>query len=381
MSRSRRDQPGISVPTVLAIGLESHSFLNGGLNRYFAQLVAALGELGMSVTGLVTGEVQPGDDDLIEIVAPATASLRTRLRAIASGAKRHVDVDIVDAHFALTALPVLFGRLRHRPLVVHFQGPWADESVLAGEGRFACALKRRVERVVYRRADAFVVLSRAFRRVLIERHGVSPWNIHVIPPGVDIETFSPADRSEVRATLGLPFNAFVALAVRRLVPRMGLDVLLDAWAELIHTEGAPNVLCIVGSGPQRIALEEQCIKLGLEGTVRFVGRVDEADLVRYYQAADVSIVPSVALEGFGLVVLESLSTGTPVVASALDGLSEALEGLAPDLLVPPGDPKALAGAPSKSVDRSRAVTDGRGMSALCRGLLLDRGSPPPPGAL
>ena len=64
--------------------------------------------------------------------------------------------------------------------------------------------------------------------------------------------------------------------------------------------------------------------------------------MHYYQAADVSIVPSVALEGFGLVVLESLATGTPVVASALDGLSEALEGLTPELLVPPGDPEPLA---------------------------------------
>ncbi len=83
-------------------------------------------------------------------------------------------------------------------------------------------------------------------------------------------------------------------------------------------------------------------ELGLGGVVRFAGRVNDEELVRYYQAADVSIVPSIALEGFGLVVLESLATGTPVVASAVDGLSKALDGLAPDLLVPPSDPQALA---------------------------------------
>ncbi len=87
------------------------------------------------------------------------------------------------------------------------------------------------------------------------------------------------------------------------------------------------MLCIVGVGPQGDCSKHSRAKFGLEGVVRFAGSVDDEDLVRYYQAADVSIVPSVALEGFGLVVLESLATGTPVVASALDGLSEALDGL------------------------------------------------------
>ena len=342
VSRSGPAQAG-KHPRVLAIGLESRSSRDGGLNRYFTQLVAALGQLGTPVAGLVTGKVQAGhDDDFVEIVTPASASLTARLRAIASGVRRHTNSDIVDAHFALTALPVLWGRLRRRPLVVHFQGPWADESFLAGEGRFARGLKRRLERVVYHRADALIVLSRAFRRVLIERYDVSPWKVHVVPPGVDTEIFVPGDRSEARAALELPRDAFVALAVRRLVPRMGLDILLEAWADLVRSAEGLVVLCIVGTGPQRDALERQCAELGLEGVVRFGGRVDDEDLVRYYQAADVSIVPSVALEGFGLVVLESLATGTAVVASALDGLSEALDGLAPDLLVPPGDPKALS---------------------------------------
>jgi glycosyltransferase involved in cell wall biosynthesis len=331
---------GGATPKVVAIGLESRSFRDGGLNRYFSELVAALGQLGTPIVGLVTG--QPGSDELVEVVAPAEAPLLTRFRAFVSAVRRHSDTDIVDAHFALTALPLLFTRVRHLPFVFHFQGPWADESVSVGERRFVCALKRYLERILYRRAGTLVVLSRAFRRILIERYGVSPWNIHVIPPGVDTDRFSPGDRSEARKALGLPLDAFIAVAVRRLVPRMGLDVLLEAWAKLVSNDETHLILCIVGTGPQRAELEQHCTELGLKGLVRFAGRVDDENLVRYYRASDVSIVPSVALEGFGLVVLESVSTGTPVVASELGGLSEALSGLAPDMLVPPGDPEALA---------------------------------------
>ena len=335
--------PKGKVPSVLAIGLESFSSRDGGLNRYFSQFVAALGKLGVPIVGLAMGDGHAGDaNDLMEIVASPTASQSTRLRALSAAANRHGDVDIVDAHFALSALLLFFGRLRRRPLVVHFHGPWADESVLAGQGRLKCALKRRLEQVVYRRGDAFVVLSRAFRRVLVERYGVSPWDVHVVPPGVDPNTFAPGDRSEARAALGLPHDAFVGLSVRRLVPRMGLDVLLEAWVKVVHSSKQKAILCIVGVGPERSDLETLASELGIADVVRFAGRVDDNELVRHYQAANVSIVPSIALEGYGLVVPESLAAGTPVVASAVDGLSEALDGFAPDLLVSPGNSAALA---------------------------------------
>ena len=170
---------------------------------------------------------------------------------------------------------------------------------------------------------------------------MSPWDVHVLPPGVDTEKFAPGDRLAARAALGLSHGAFVALSVRRLVPRMGLDVLLEAWATVDPSADQEAILCIVGEGPERSHLEALGHELGIAGVVRFVGGIDDEALVRYYQAADVSLVPSIALEGYGLVVLESLAAGTPVVASAVDGLSEALDGLAPDLLVAPGDSAAL----------------------------------------
>ena len=115
------------------------------LNRYFSQLVAALGKLGMPIVGLVMADGQAGDvQDLVEIVSALSASQSTRLRTLPAEANRHVDADIVDAHFALSVFPMFFGRRRRRALVVHFQRPWADESVLAGQGRLKLALKRRL---------------------------------------------------------------------------------------------------------------------------------------------------------------------------------------------------------------------------------------------
>jgi glycosyltransferase involved in cell wall biosynthesis len=251
--------------------------------------------------------------------------------------------DVVNAHFAFYALlPTLMSHLRGKPLVVHFHGPWAEESVAAGEAsKVAIRIKAALEQIVYRGASELVVLSGAFKRFLVERYGVSPWAVSVVPPGVELERFVPGDRMEARAALGIEHSVWVAVAVRRLVPRMGLNVLLDAWTKAnVPLENA--LLLLAGDGPERTALEEQADLLGLSRRVRFLGRISDAELLILYQAADVCVVPSLALEGFGLVVLEALASGTPVIATDVGGLPEALAGLDPSLIIPAGDPDALA---------------------------------------
>ncbi len=346
LGRRKRISPRTSLGlSVLHIGLEAPDERLGGLNRYFVELLKGLAGLEVSVHGIVVGEKEKRGrtGNVLLTVVPGRTPLFGRLAAIGAAASRlGSDVDIVDAHFALTALPVLVGPLRKRPLVVHFQGPWADESAANGERALVCTIKRWVERRVYRRASGFVVLSSSFRRVLLKRYGVVPWHVVVMTPGVDTDRFRPGDTAEARASLGVPSGAWVAVAVRRLVPRMGLEVLLDAWRAVVAAAEVPVLLLVAGDGPSRPALESQVERLGLTEHVRFVGRVDDACLVSAYRAADVSVVPSIALEGYGLVVLESLATGTPVVASAVGGLSEAVGSFDEGSLVPPGDPDALA---------------------------------------
>jgi glycosyltransferase involved in cell wall biosynthesis len=323
----------------------------GGLNRYFRSLVEALAARGQNVEAVVRG---PATDvpDSARVSPVAPGPLGPLLRRYAAAAREAGVPDVLDAHFALYALlPVRFG-LRTVPLVVHFHGPWADESANSGDRAVETFVKRRVERMVYRRARETVVLSRAFRRQLVERYRVQPWHVNVIPPGVDLARFSPGDRAATRRSLGLPEDAWIAVTARRLELRMGLDVLIDAWREVA---GDGRLLVVVGEGPSREDLEQQARRLGLSEDVRFVGRVDDADLVSHYRAADVSVVPSSALEGFGLVVLEALGCGTPVIVSDVGGLPEAIAGLGPDLVVPAGDRIALGRRLLAAVDGSQPL--------------------------
>jgi len=305
----------------------------GGLNRYFRDLLVALGA--SQPGGVPAVVIGPASDPLpgVVVVSDRDAPLSARLRAFARQVSP-TGIDVVDAHFALyAAAPVLAGSARHVPLVVHFQGPWALE---AAAGRVSTMARRTIERAVYRRARRIVTLSGAFGRLLTLEYGVEPWRVEIIRPAVDLERYRPARRVDARTQFDLEPSRRVVLAVRRLIPRTGVDTLLDAWTGLEDDA----TLVIAGDGPERGALVERARELGLRN-VRFLGSVPDDRLPALYAAADVCVVPSVALEGFGLVVLESLACGTPVVVTDVGGLPEAVTGLGTGLVVPARDADAL----------------------------------------
>ena len=335
----------------------------GGLNRYVRELDRALERSGLAPRTIVLG---PASDPPASVVVPgrrddALAKRLRRYSRAATQAAASADADLVDAHFVLYALLPVLGPLRRMPLVVHFHGPWAEESAAAEQQMWKVAVKRLMERAVYKRASEVVVLSSAFKRVLVERYAVLPWRVHVLPPGIDLHRFRPDGRAEARTRLGLDEDAWVALAVRRLVPRMGIDVLLEAWARLARP-GENVVLVVAGEGPARGRLTADADRLGIADSIRFLGRVSEDELVSCYRAADVCIVPSVALEGFGLVVLEALASGTPVVVSEVGGLPEAVASLDRRLVVPARDADALAERLRAALDESVPLPE----RATCR---------------
>lgn len=329
----------------LVLGAEWFGDRPGGLNRYVGDLSDALTGVGQDHRVVVVSGAEDAPA-AFHGVAAAERALPIRLMRFARAARRLArDADVIDAHFALyAALPVLLPPLRGLPLVVHFHGPWAEESLVAAPGAQAAArAKRRLERAVYRRAERVVVLSEAFGTLVSEEYGVSPGRIDVIPPAVNLARFRPGDRSGSRSGLGLPTDEFVAVVARRLEARMGIDLLIDGWVDVLARRPG-SVLVVVGRGTQGEELERRSRERGLAGSVRFVGRLSDDELVAMYRAADVSVVPTRALEGFGLVVLESLATGTPVIVTDVGGLPEAMRGLHGAGVVPPEDPAALAEA-------------------------------------
>jgi glycosyltransferase involved in cell wall biosynthesis len=318
----------------------------GGLDRYFRDLFEQLPE----ARAVVVGGQGVVHTNRVRTVSSHDRPLPLRLLALTRVIRKEArTASIIDAHFALYAfVPMLLGAFRGTPVVVHFQGPWADENVESGDtSKWRLRLRRALERYVYRRATLVITLTGAFKQVLVERYGVSPWRVKVLAPGVDLDRFGLGDRVGARERLSLPSDAFVVCCARRLVPRMGLRVLLEAWSELLaaagHTaSGRPRRLLIAGDGELRGALGEQIAANGIEDSVALLGRISDEALADLYRAADVNVVPSLSFEGFGLVVLEAAASGTPTIATRVGGLPEALAGLGPSLIVMPGDPSGLA---------------------------------------
>jgi glycosyltransferase involved in cell wall biosynthesis len=328
----------MTAPRTLMLGHGWFPDQLGGLDRYYRDLLEHTPE----AHGVVIGRGASTPARLAGVSAHSSP-LPWRLLAFWRATQRMADAaDVVDAHFALySLLPLWLGKLRRKPVVVHFHGPWALESVSAGDGsRLKLRARLALERAAYRRADQLVVLTSAFRQVLVERYGVQPWIVNVEPPGVDLERFTPGSRELARDRLGLAQGAFIVAAVRRLVPRMGLELLLEVWKQLLAELPAGSTLVIAGDGPLRPQLASNAAHASPD-SVRLLGRISDAQLVDLYRAADMAVLPTLAYEGFGLVVLEAAACGTPSIVSSVGGLPEAIGGLDPSLIVAPGDPAAL----------------------------------------
>ncbi|SDC03075.1 Glycosyltransferase involved in cell wall bisynthesis [Paenibacillus sp. UNCCL117] len=337
---------------ILATGMGWIEHTPGGLNRYFADYLKAMSDYGHEVRGLMTASGEsttaPGYmEDVIRKQEPAGTLTRSRAfrQAFAAQAKRKRP-DIYNPHFALYASLITRNLVPQGvPIVTHFHGPWAQEGMVEDKGigqKLRFQLKKNVELLSYRRSDHFIVLSRYFRDILARDYGMDSDRIHVIPGAVDTQRFRPApDRRMVREQLGLREDQPVLFCARRLVPRMGIDHLIRAMVR-VKREKPETVLYIAGSGIMGKQLEQLASELQLGETVRFLGRVSNEDLVRWYQAADLSIVPTLTLEGFGLVTVEAMACGTPVIGTPYGGTKEILDGLSEELLFADSSPEAMA---------------------------------------
>lgn len=308
---------------LLSLGMHSTPS-SGGVDRYFSGLLDGLLASGIDVTAAAFGP--PDASRSLHSLGDTDLSLRRRFSAIRRFCST-VDHSLFVSHFALYAFPLLL-RLRRIPHVVHFHGPWAVESAHEKEPPWTIAAKYLVERSVYSSARKLIVLSESFQDLLTRYYGINPDRIAVIPGGIDLARFHPMERAEARRLLGWPQDARIAFSVRRLVPRMGLDHLLEAVAAI------PSLTLVIGgTGPLEQSLRRQCETLGLSHRVIFTGFIPDDLLPAAYSAADFSVVPSEALEGFGLVALESLACGRPVLVTPVGGLPEIVSPLDPAMVM------------------------------------------------
>lgn len=333
----------------LQIGMGSLREQAGGLPRFYYDLLGHLPRCGVAVRGLVDGSSQTPStaEQPVREFAPSSAPLPVRWYRLRREVRRMLGVqrpDVAATHFAPYAFPVLDLIRDSCPMVVHFHGPWALESQLEGARQPAVWTKASMERAVYRRGDRLIVLSNYSRDILCLFYGVSADRVRVIPGGVDVGFFATdTGREEARERLGWPQDRPIALAVRRLIRRVGLEDLVAAMKE-VRRRVPDALLLIAGKGPLQETLQRQITSLGLEDNVRLLGLIPARDqgLPLAYRAADLTVVPSVASEGFGLVVVESLAAGTPALVTPVGGLPEVVRDLSPRMILPATGARALA---------------------------------------
>jgi len=334
-----------------------------GLDRYFFGLTRHLLRQGIDCQALVAGWGAATDGMKTPepmFFSTPSASFLHRMRGVRAAYRcaEQVNPQLIATHFALFALPVL-RRIKRRPHVVHFHGPWSLEHRREGGRGVSNMVKRWIERRVYATGDRFITLSQAFADVLCEHYGVDPQRVRVIPGGIDAAAFAPdpgSSREETRVQLGWPTDRRVVLCVRRLAARMGLEALIDAAGAL--REKHPDLLVLIaGKGRLKESLEERIKSKRLTDHVKLLGFVPDEDLPTAYRAAEVSVVPTRALEGFGLVTLESLAAGTPCLVTPVGGLPEAVGGLSRELILAGCESSDIAAGLDRALDDPAALPD------------------------
>jgi glycosyltransferase involved in cell wall biosynthesis len=333
--------------SILCVGNEWFPVSPGGQERYVYELTRQLASGGDVVT-LCAFDIQDTDDNTpVKLINLGESSSKLWKRMQTAGnIFRATQVNerfkAINFHFSLYAVPLLLQLSDDIPTTLTFHGPWSLESQQEGANGLSVLIKSWIESWVYKRCNRFIVLSKAFGTILHETYRV-PWHkIHVIPGGVDISHFQcNLSRSEARAKLDWPCDRPILFTPRRLVHRMGLDKLISALIQV--KQQIPNVwLAIAGRGPLREMLEQKVRDYNLEENVIFLGYLPDKDLPVAYQAADLTVIPSQSLEGFGLVLLESLASGTPVLCTPVGGMPEIVEPFDSALIADSTEESAIA---------------------------------------
>ena len=305
-----------------------------------------------------------------------------------------VAYDLVHSHYWLAVeAGTLLASEWDVPHVAMFH-TLAEVKLLARASEREPQSRRDAERRLVHEVDRIVAATEHERRLLEQVYGVPRDRIEVIPLGVDRERFRPREQLDARLALGIDPEAQVLLAVGRIEPLKGLDILIESLAQITGRERLE--LLIVG-GDERAEREIARLRAvaraaGVESLVRFVGAVPHERIDAYYNAADVVVVPSF-YESFGLVATEAMASGVPVVASRVGGLTSTVADGRSGYLIPwrcPGPfaekidlllenrplREALGAAAAQSMERYEWSAVASGLLDLYGSLLRERTAAP-----
>jgi D-inositol-3-phosphate glycosyltransferase len=327
------------------------------MNVYVRELGRALAERGVGVDIFTRRQAA----DVADVVEYAPGA---RVVHIDAGPRRHLDkyevldylpdfacgvqrfraltgvsYDVVHSHYWLSGrLGLLFADRWNVPLVSMFHTlAQLKNRVAETAAEREHAVRYEIERRTMAGSDRVVAATAIDRQQMLRYYGDDLAPISVIPCGVDLEHFSPRPLAQARAEVGLSASEKMILFVGRIQRLKGLEVLVRAFALLGDLDAR---LVIVGGQPgnspesrEISRLQHLVTKLGIAERTTFVGAVPHERLPLYYSAADVTVMPS-SYESFGLVAVESLACGTPVVASRVGGLTSIVRDGETGFLVP-----------------------------------------------
>jgi len=263
--------------------------------------------------------------------------------------------DVVHFHHPLPFYLIAKNKSCDLPsrVVYTFHSSWSDEHAsrrLPSAGTFSswmkvyAGIKMRAycERWAMKRLTRLIVLSRYSADILQSRYGIDPDCIHLIRGAADLEIFKPLDdRGTVRERFGFAADERILLTVRRLDPRMGVLSLVKAFG-CIAGELNRTRLVIGGSGPLAHEIRSYIQSNGLEGRIQMLGYVTDDDLPLLFSACDLFVLPTLEMEGFGLVTAEALAAGTPVIGTPAGATPEILADIDKDLLFASTDVEDMA---------------------------------------
>ena len=202
--------------------------------------------------------------------------------------------------------------------------------------------RKLAEKALLGKSNCIIVLSEYTREKILREYGISESKAEIIPGAVSLTRFRVSEnKSAIRSRLGIPENYFVLLTIRNLVSRMGLENLILAL-KLAAEKRKDVLLTVGGEGPLAEKLRDMARDAGVDDIVRFAGFIPEEELPSYYQMADLFVLPTKELEGFGMVTVEALASGLPVLGTPVGGTKEVLAHLGSEFLFSDSNPASMA---------------------------------------